>query len=1086
MASGGPCLIGGDFNAHHTAWGDIRCDVPGNHLLNLLINSHLDLQNDPEQGPTYSQPNGTSYIDLTLTRNLAISNWTLSELIVSDHRTITAQLDYPGNSSIQPNPTKKFKFTPKISGKFSIQMSVFFSPDLIASIANSQAADDWASDFSAAVHNFIDVNSTVPQPRKTQPHWWTDECKEAQQNARRALRCFRKNKNSPQSRELYSKYQAFHKRFNKICSRAKRLSWRRFISESSGKNPFTNAYKFCFGKFKSRNPVLSIQTADFTFTEPDDIAKALLAEHFPTTIDVGPEKPPTLVTQANDIEFSMGEVDACIRKLRRDVAAGPDKVSVPMLRQLWADHSTGMLSLFNKLLSIGHFPAAWKQAFVAFIPKPGRTTTTPKTTDFRPISLLSIFGKVLDALLANRLSFSALECGFIAETQFGFTEGRSADDALLNITDFINTQLSKKYHVFALSLDIIGAFSNANWRIIKSILDLMPIGHQLRTLAYSFCSNRSAASRDFPAVSRELSMGCPQGSCCGPILWNILFNSFLSSLSSFDATTYPIHTQAYADDGITLVAIKDPREFGLIGQRVLDLLHGWAATNQLQFSPVKTTWTIFTRDTSLRSVMRNPTQRNLRWQPLQLGNSAVQYANTFRLLGVVFDDGLTWRYHISYITKRVNTLFAAALRSTRIRWGFSPQALMTMYKAILEPILTYGSVIWAERVSKVKYLYNKLRSTQRTVLLSVTGCYRTTSHEKVQRIAKTPPIDITAKQFAIHRKLQLTATDIDKTPKGIAAGHPSGRISIHYKHFKDHFSPAVLNCFTDGSKTDNYVGAAFITVPVDGSTITHTHKTQLAAHCSIFQAELLAISNALEHTLALQPPPPSVAVITDSLSSLKALQNPRPVHNLIIKIKSTYAALTKCGTTVSFFWCRAHIGTAGNEAADKAAKTAHTEPITYFNRPATVFKQLKYQAIRDAWADEPSTITNGIILDVWPTTASRIKSRYQPVHKYIHHFLSDHGPFRARIARFMTDVTCQCGTGEHNAIHVLNNCPLAAQARSTIVKAFGGISRTIVASEIVSFIVGHSPKSQPRLNQLLRRMEELSPACTLNADYQPP
>src|SRR5258706_258165 len=98
---------------------------------------------------------------------------------------------------------------------------------------------------------------------------------------------------------------------------------------------------------------------------------------------------------------------------------------------------------------------------------------------------------------------------------------------------------------------------------------------------------------------------------------------------------------------------------------------------------------------------------------------------------------------------------------------------MTMYRTILEPILFYGSAVWAPCVSNTRYLRNKLRSVQCRALLKLTSYCITTSHKKTLLVAGVDPIDITAHEFANSQCACLTATDVDERPVGLQFGHLS-------------------------------------------------------------------------------------------------------------------------------------------------------------------------------------------------------------------------------------------------------------------------------------------------------------------------
>lgn len=69
--------------------------------------------------------------------------------------------------------------------------------------------------------------------------------------------------------------------------------------------------------------------------------------------------------------------------------------------------------------------------------KPGKPDySTPGA--YRPISLLNTLGKILEAVIARRLSYLAEKHNLLAETQFGRRPGRITEQALLVLSNAID------------------------------------------------------------------------------------------------------------------------------------------------------------------------------------------------------------------------------------------------------------------------------------------------------------------------------------------------------------------------------------------------------------------------------------------------------------------------------------------------------------------------------------------------------------------------------------------------------------------------------------------------------------------------
>jgi len=112
-----------------------------------------------------------------------------------------------------------------------------------------------------------------------------------------------------------------------------------------------------------------------------------------------------------------------------------------------------------------HPPPEWKTANCIIVPKPGKKSYShPKS--YRLISLQSCFGKLLDSIVAKRLSHAARMCGATHPSQMGAQLENSAVDALLRTITPIANSIGKKKTTnknptrpAVLTHDIEGAFN---------------------------------------------------------------------------------------------------------------------------------------------------------------------------------------------------------------------------------------------------------------------------------------------------------------------------------------------------------------------------------------------------------------------------------------------------------------------------------------------------------------------------------------------------------------------------------------------------------------------------------------------------
>ncbi|GBL75625.1 hypothetical protein AVEN_154942-1 [Araneus ventricosus] len=92
-----------------------------------------------------------------------------------------------------------------------------------------------------------------------------------------------------------------------------------------------------------------------------------------------------------------------------------------------------------------------------------------------------------------------------------------------------------------------------------------------------------------------------------------------------------------------------------------------------------------------------------------------------------------------------------------------------------------------------------------------------------------------------------------------------------------------LRIYTDESKTEKGVGAAFCALP--DVNFTHEWSTRLSLTNTVFHAEILELLKAVEHTAAL--PTQQLRILADNQASIKSAANPKS-HSIIARTYCLY------------------------------------------------------------------------------------------------------------------------------------------------------------------------------------------------------
>jgi len=117
-----------------------------------------------------------------------------------------------------------------------------------------------------------------------------------------------------------------------------------------------------------------------------------------------PSLPPNLLTSTKDLcqqtrQVTRAEIHLAIIHLKYGTSVGPDKITYDTLQRFNEAVPLLLPHLFTVCLAYAVHPPEWKTANCVVIPKPGKKSYShPKS--YRPISLLSCFGNLLESIVA--------------------------------------------------------------------------------------------------------------------------------------------------------------------------------------------------------------------------------------------------------------------------------------------------------------------------------------------------------------------------------------------------------------------------------------------------------------------------------------------------------------------------------------------------------------------------------------------------------------------------------------------------------------------------------------------------------------
>ena len=114
--------------------------------------------------------------------------------------------------------------------------------------------------------------------------------------------------------------------------------------------------------------------------------------------------------------------------LQSSKSPGPDGWPITIIKSVSEFISVPLCILFNKSLNSGILPTDWKCANVTPIHKKGARNLA---SNYRPVSLTSIFGKLLESIIKGHILNHLSANNLLSPDQFGFIPGRSCSTQLL-------------------------------------------------------------------------------------------------------------------------------------------------------------------------------------------------------------------------------------------------------------------------------------------------------------------------------------------------------------------------------------------------------------------------------------------------------------------------------------------------------------------------------------------------------------------------------------------------------------------------------------------------------------------------------
>ena len=346
--------------------------------------------------------------------------------------------------------------------------------------------------------------------------------------------------------------------------------------------------------------------------------------------------------------------------------------------------------LFNKSIDQGIFPSALKLSKIVPIHK---GDSIFEVSNYRPISLLPIFSKILEKLMYSRIIEFITKYNVLYTNQFGFQKGMSTEYAINSLLHNIVNSMNKDETGFCILLDFAKAFDTVNHDILLDKLQYYGIRGTALKWFQSYLVDRMQCTEIGNTQSNleYIKCGVPQGSILGPLLFLLYINDIVLSSKIFKFTLF-------ADDTSLFYSNKNADKATEIINKELANVSEWLAANKLSLNVDKSKLLIFNNK---KKIDINIT----------LNGQSLKEVNNAKYLGILIDNKLNWLPQINAINLKVSKGLGLL---AKIRHYVPSETIRPLYFSFVNAHTDYNLLNWGMAApSNLKSIHTKINKALR-------------------------------------------------------------------------------------------------------------------------------------------------------------------------------------------------------------------------------------------------------------------------------------------------------------------------------------------------------------------------------------
>ena len=396
------------------------------------------------------------------------------------------------------------------------------------------------------------------------------------------------------------------------------------------------------------------------------------------------------------------EITDVVKKLNCTTSCGIDNFNPQVIKNVIHCIVKPLCYIFNLSISTGVVPFKLKIAKVVPIHK---KSDIHDVFNYRPISILPYFSKILERLIYNRLYDFLCTNSLLNESQYGFLKNVSTEMAVIDLHDYLINVFNKKLHTIGVFLDLSKAFDTIDFSILLSKLHNYGIrGLPLQWFkSYLYDRTQYVSFNNVLSDPSDILCGVPQGSILGPLL-------FLLYVNDLPYCSDKLKFILFADDTNILFSSNDITSLYSNLNIELAKVSNWFKCNKLVINADKSYFIYFC------SKYRRISVDILDSFDIKMADNTIKRVTSTKFLGILIDQNLSWKTHIAQINKTISRNIGVI---SKLRHILPQSILLMLYNTLILPYLNYCNIVWANtHRTKLKCLYLLQKRIVRIITLS--------------------------------------------------------------------------------------------------------------------------------------------------------------------------------------------------------------------------------------------------------------------------------------------------------------------------------------------------------------------------------